>query len=72
MVWWTFFGAVVPGLGLSLRAAGRRSEVLGVPRLCRASRSSSTRDADGLPHGLHIDLGMFAWDDEEDDDEDER
>ena len=31
-----------------------------------------TRDADGLPHGLHIDLGMFAWDDEEDDDEDER
>ena len=31
-----------------------------------------TRDADGLPHGLHIDLGMFAWDDEEDDDGDER
>ncbi|PZU35603.1 MAG: hypothetical protein DI576_00570 [Actinomyces sp.] len=42
MVWRAFFGAVVPGLGLLLRAAGRRSEVLGVPRLCRASRSSST------------------------------
>ena len=51
MVWRAFFGAVVPGLGLLLRATGRRSEVLGVPRLCRASRASSTRDADGLPHG---------------------